>query len=657
MSIDNIKKKIIAELSYRKNTDDDLYVIPEVVERDMYKLEFMSKVFSEKNHIVIDCGAHIGSFSVLVSNYFPEIKVHSFEPNPESFEYLKRNKENYPHIVLHKSAVDIKKGTAILHSVKDKNHNGRLSLLETEESKEGFLVDCVNIYDFILNAKEDIFILKLDLEGYEQIILEKMPASVFNKIKFIFIEEHGMPIDHYRIKNSGFTLMFNPFKSERHFVYINNEYLRKRFNSVFNKVDILNEEKEILQENMNDIEELKDKIELLESSIRYKNNIIKELEKINFQFENSLSWKIKKRLDKFPIIRLVLNLIIRFKTRMKFEKKGKFSYDELCKYKKERDVIIFCPLVEGNNWAGIRNSTLQFFKDDEISYLPEKISKVEVDKIIEFIEKNKIKTILFNGVAPSFLFLTKKIKKENAGVYVAYTYHGSFSQLTNFFDAKLFLEFYSLFSSKKIDKVGFFKKDLAIFFQEKKLNAHYLSNGVLNEVNEIPRKISKKPNVMLMVNNGWVKNFFNQAVAVSLIDNAILHVQDKSFLKFINCEVIEHGHLDHSDYMHLLNKMDIMMHVSFSECSPMSPIEAFSKGIPCLVQEGTNFFENNDKLAKYLYVQKIDDPYSLRDKIKLIINNYEEISLMCIEFAKYQNNISRKRYNAFFYEKNIANNN
>lgn len=68
----------------RNGTDDDA-IVREVTGGD-YNID------SENYDVVIDIGAHIGTYSILMANRAN--KVYSFEPNPESFELLKRNVKN-----------------------------------------------------------------------------------------------------------------------------------------------------------------------------------------------------------------------------------------------------------------------------------------------------------------------------------------------------------------------------------------------------------------------------------------------------------------------------------------------------------------------------------------------------------------------------------
>ena len=59
-----------------------------------YKL----KKFIPANAIMIDAGAHIGADSVELARMFPTSKVHSFEPVPEIYSFLRHNTRKYSNI-------------------------------------------------------------------------------------------------------------------------------------------------------------------------------------------------------------------------------------------------------------------------------------------------------------------------------------------------------------------------------------------------------------------------------------------------------------------------------------------------------------------------------------------------------------------------------
>lgn len=68
----------------------DYAICHEVQALDCYRVrELVSSGFSPR--IIVDIGAHIGSFTALAGKYFPEASIYSFEPLRHHYELLVRN--------------------------------------------------------------------------------------------------------------------------------------------------------------------------------------------------------------------------------------------------------------------------------------------------------------------------------------------------------------------------------------------------------------------------------------------------------------------------------------------------------------------------------------------------------------------------------------
>ncbi len=222
-----IRKNIKKIIKYREYTDDDLVIIPDIVGRNIFRLDHLQKLAKEKNLNIIDCGAHIGVFSLLASYYFPKYKIHAFEPNPDSFKYLKENAEKRKNIIIYNKAVGYKDSTMKLYQPKDSARNGSWTVIPQGArhiiGKKSIEVDVINLYNFIEKLNEPVFILKLDLEGFEAEIINRFPTKLLKKIKIILLEEHEIPIIHDILKKNKFVVAFNPSNSQRQFVYVNTD--------------------------------------------------------------------------------------------------------------------------------------------------------------------------------------------------------------------------------------------------------------------------------------------------------------------------------------------------------------------------------------------------------------------------------------------------
>lgn len=215
-------QSLIQHIAYRKNTDDDLWVIPEVMVQDMYRIrEVLSGMEPAGESYVLDCGAHIGTFSVMCSCYLKHVEIISFEPNPDSFDYLHRNAGRFRKINAVNKAVGISDGLLNLFAPDEDDWSGRWSVIPN--ANRSVSVEAVNLFSFIKELDKPVFVLKMDLEGYEEIILNGSKEDDLSKVNTIIIETHTGVLDHAKLMRYGYRLLFQPhISSARQFVYTRN---------------------------------------------------------------------------------------------------------------------------------------------------------------------------------------------------------------------------------------------------------------------------------------------------------------------------------------------------------------------------------------------------------------------------------------------------
>jgi FkbM family methyltransferase len=207
-------------ISYRKDTDDDRWVIPEVIDQDMYRVgSRLAELEPNEPNYVIDCGAHIGAFSIMCAQYLKNSEVIAFEPNPDSFQYLNENAKIFGHIKAINKAVALTEGTLNLYSPDQSDWSGRWTSIPN--TNEFLTVDSVNLFDFINQLDKKVFILKLDIEGYEELLLNSAQETDLQKIQIIIVETHTDYFNHQKLLDYGYHILYNPhISSARQFVYL-----------------------------------------------------------------------------------------------------------------------------------------------------------------------------------------------------------------------------------------------------------------------------------------------------------------------------------------------------------------------------------------------------------------------------------------------------
>jgi len=141
----------------------------------------------------IDLGAHIG-LAILWYHYFnPRVKIYCFEPDPITYEYLKKNLDENGIInaIVYKKAVSLRRGKAKFYSITDNiqqldsglqlNQNLPYTIRIVEKQK----------LSTILKRVKKIDLIKMDIEGSEYDVLQDLfSTKSITKVQKIVFESH-----------------------------------------------------------------------------------------------------------------------------------------------------------------------------------------------------------------------------------------------------------------------------------------------------------------------------------------------------------------------------------------------------------------------------------------------------------------------------------
>lgn len=198
----------------RRHTDDTEWVIPEIVDQNMYRAAELARALLDTDGVIVDCGAHIGAFSCWLAHHGVSQPIKAFEPQCENFALLEANAGPYCNIEAIQAAVSTSNGERELHRG---DGTGRWYLDGSGSDGDSQTVNTINIYEY-LHRFTRIALLKLDLEGHEAEILNNMPEELLRKIDILIVEIHEHAVDLERLKASGLETWFHPFDKARHIV-------------------------------------------------------------------------------------------------------------------------------------------------------------------------------------------------------------------------------------------------------------------------------------------------------------------------------------------------------------------------------------------------------------------------------------------------------
>lgn len=168
-----------------------------------------------ENDIIIDIGAHIGLFTLYVSQYCKKGKIFSFEPVEENYELLLENIQlnKIENVVAIKKAVSGGEKSIKIYLNEDQaahsTYSHRDSFIETESISLKEIIDH--------NSIQKCNFLKIDCEGAEYDILESVPDEYFKIIMKIGMEYHFSDTKSNllrelkeRLQNMNYKIQENP---------------------------------------------------------------------------------------------------------------------------------------------------------------------------------------------------------------------------------------------------------------------------------------------------------------------------------------------------------------------------------------------------------------------------------------------------------------
>jgi FkbM family methyltransferase len=155
----------------------------------------------------VDIGAHLGFWSLYMSNIFET--VYSFEPNIETYEFLKRNTENNKNILLHNIALGDEEILVDISYFGD--NSGQSKVVKNGSSVECKTLDSLNL--------SNIDLIKLDCEGFEFFALKGSEKTIKKYKPIIVLETNGLEkilFDlvndevHELLTSFGYVRIFHP---------------------------------------------------------------------------------------------------------------------------------------------------------------------------------------------------------------------------------------------------------------------------------------------------------------------------------------------------------------------------------------------------------------------------------------------------------------
>lgn len=352
---------------------------------------------------------------------------------------------------------------------------------------------------------------------------------------------------------------------------------------------------------------------------------------------------IKSILNKesfiYKVIRKIYHILSTFKYKIvnytKNKKQRKYYTEQVNKavkiinekYKNAEYIVLYNP-----TWLGVANSTKGLFKN--IVPLEQVFGKKNINKISKAILEANIKQVIFSQIVDGWTDVLKYIKDNNRNIIIKVIWHANNYEVLSDYTWQLNKNVLELYNKNYINRFAFVKKNMVEFYNRVGYKASYITNNVnTTGINKQKIKSTDFENIRVGVynaNSRELKNAYTQLSAIKFTDNAKADIvpTNEAILKFANVINLEYTNLP--DYIltrELLERCqenDINLYITYTECSPMFPLESFEVGVPCLVGNNNDYFQDTE-LGKYVIVNREDDAEYISKKIIECLKNKEKV--------------------------------
>lgn len=255
-------------------------------------------------------------------------------------------------------------------------------------------------------------------------------------------------------------------------------------------------------------------------------------------------------------------------------------------------------------------------------------------KIIEEKIKEGIEQIIIAGFEIGWDKLVKSVKEKYPNILIKVICNTQDSLLYYEYERENFFKLLELSKENVVQDIAFLRKGQYKTYKNLGYKCSYLKeNYILDETKK--KELKTHENIELGIyplNYTWDKNIFNQLCVAKFVENCHLNYNclDPRMEDFLNTmeinstpEKIEK--IEEDELIEKLSKNDAIVSTSFTEY--VHPVFWISMelGIPCLIGNNSDFFEEAEELQKYVVTSAEDNAIINSKMVEIMVKEKEKI--------------------------------
>lgn len=295
-------------------------------------------------------------------------------------------------------------------------------------------------------------------------------------------------------------------------------------------------------------------------------------------------------------------------------------------------------------WKGVSASTRNLFRCTIGVPLtseehPDDVGEEYLAGVAEAVLDTGFTTIVFSGGDPILFSMARHLKESRPSLSIRMLWHGSYLQMGEAHDWRLFRPWLEAGQSGLIDCIGVVKPGMDGFLRELGVRSCYVQNIV--PYDDSPTRAPDAADVVGMWLSGsseFRKMPYAMLLALARLPRFSLRASGLGELGFrmidelgIRAAALFAAPIPHQQVLQEMRRTSLTLYVTLSECMPMVPMESIACGVPCIVGPATRFYDLpylNDRLM----VDDPTDPQAIRRTIIAAMDDYDEVLRQSLGF-------------------------